>query len=113
LPEREFSAGLSRERGCLVGSSPHPDVLRDSARLVTRILKIFGISVAEGEEIGYGGTSVLDVPKPELLKVFADFRERIASATEMSQVPLPPHTPTSSPTSRTPPPPHILRVVCL
>jgi len=59
---------------------------------VTRILNVFGISAAEGEEIGYGGTSpsLLDIPKPELLRLFGDFRERIACNPEMAQVYTPP-----------------------
>ena len=50
------------------------------------MLKVFGISAAEGEMIGYGGASVLDIPKPDLLKVFSDFRDRVASHPEMNQV---------------------------
>ena len=46
---------------------------------MTRILRVFGISTAAPDELGFGGPG-LTVSKEELLRVFRGFRDSVASS---------------------------------
>lgn len=70
--------------GAVSGPAPHPYLLRESARFVTYILRVFGISTAGLDELGFGGPG-LTVSQEQLLQVLRDFRSSIASSPQMTQ----------------------------
>ena len=74
------------------GPSAHPYLLRESAGLVTKILRILGISTAGMDDLGLGGPG-LTATTQQLLDVYESFRACIATHPEMAQVCLMPNHP--------------------
>ena len=69
----------------MAGPAPHPHLLYQAAGLVTRILRVFGVSTAAPDELGFGGPG-LTVSKEELLQVFRGFRDSVASSLDTFKV---------------------------
>ena len=69
----------------MAGPAPHPHLLYQAAGLVTRILRVFGISTAAPDQLGFGGPG-LTVSKEQLLRVFRGFRESVASSLDTLEV---------------------------
>ena len=83
-PARSISSD-QRLTTLFAGPSAHPYLLRESAGLVTKILRILGISTAGMDDLGLGGPG-LTATTQQLLDVYESFRACIATHPEMAQV---------------------------
>lgn len=57
--------------------SPHPLLVRNAAALVTRILRVFGLSTAGPDELGFGGEAAKQAGGEQYLDALAAFRDDI------------------------------------
>lgn len=72
--------GLKVEGSGVAEGSPHPLVVRNAAALVTRILRVFGLSSAGPDELGFGGEAVKQGSGEQYLNALTAFRVELRSA---------------------------------